>query len=176
MPLESGGRGWVTAQYIQTEAAAGLPILDEYGTPAAATAAGTSAGPAETPTATVGPAMADGDSQAAPAVRVTFSATAPAGSPTPANCPRRRGMEKIGWNSLLTPAAGKKSFLLFSLICTGNGSLTVELWQAGSSVPSWGSLICGEVGKTVSLAAGRPYRTAPGGRPSGGSCGWWSTP
>jgi len=156
-PSGPGGRGWITAQYVQTEAAGNLPVLDDYGTPVAATPVGTPAGPAVTPTATVGPAYADGDSQTDPAVQVTFSAdgtreftyssqvSAPQGDPE-------------DWVEF-TPYAvsGNQAQLLFSLSCSGNSSLDVELWQGGSILAGWGSLACGEAGKNIRLAAGKTY-------------------
>ena len=70
-PAGPGGIGWVTAQYIQADAA-DLPVLDDYGTPVAASASGPTPIPL-TPTPTVGPAYADGNSAADPGVRVLFS-------------------------------------------------------------------------------------------------------
>ncbi len=69
-----GGRGWVTSQYIETSDAAGLPILDEFGKAITPEANNTSSAPYLPPTPTVGAAPEDGDSAAAPAVRVSFSA------------------------------------------------------------------------------------------------------
>ena len=53
--------------------------------------------------------------------------------------------------------------LVFSLACTGNGTLTVELWQGASQVPGWGALACGDLDKSITLPAGQEYalRLAP---------------
>jgi len=160
-PAGPGGRAWVTAQYIQTEAA-GLPVLDENGTPVAGGTPGTAPSPV-TPTPTVGPAPADGDSSANPAVRVTFSASvtrqftyssqvsAPAGdlqdwlefTPYSVNAPDAR--------------------LVFSLACSGNGRLSVEISQGGIPIPDWGTLACGDREKIILLPAAQPLvlRLAP---------------
>jgi uncharacterized protein YraI len=162
-PAGPEGRGWVTAQYVQTDAAGGLPILDDYGTPVTPGAAETPSGPAMTLTPTVGPAFIDGDSRAAPAVRAVFSAV---------------GMHQFIYSSQVsapqgdsedwvefTPysSSGTDARLLFSLSCSGNGTLTVELWQGGSSLSGWGTLECGDLEKAVTLSAGKPYqiRLAP---------------
>ena len=47
--------------------------------------------------------------------------------------------------------------LVFSLGCSGNDTLTVEIWQGGSLLPGWGSLACGDSGKMITLPAGLPY-------------------
>jgi uncharacterized protein YraI len=155
-PAGPGGHAWVTAQYIQTDASGDLPVLDAYGTPVPANG---TAGPAtdlETPTATVGPAFADGDSAADPAVRLSFSASgthqftysgqvsAPQGDPE-------------DWVEF-TPYAinTAKASLVFSLSCSGNGTLTVALEQAGAPLSGWGSLACGDRNKLITLPAGQP--------------------
>jgi uncharacterized protein YraI len=155
-PAAPGGHAWVTAQYIRTDASSGLPVLDVYGTPVPANS---TAGPVtnqSTPTATVGPAFADKDSAAVPAVRVTFSATgtrqfsysgqvsAPLGDPE-------------DWVEF-TPFAinASNAMLIFSLTCSGNGSLTVSLEQAGTPLTGWGTLACGDLNKLITLPAGQP--------------------
>jgi uncharacterized protein YgiM (DUF1202 family) len=70
-----GGHGWVTAQYIQTDVSASLPVLDDYGNVITPNTAGLPSVPVLSSTPTLGPAYADGDSSANPEVRVTFSTT-----------------------------------------------------------------------------------------------------
>jgi uncharacterized protein YraI len=155
-PGAPGGHAWVTAQYIQTEASGALPVLDAYGTPVPANG---TAGPATNQpalTATVGPAFADNDTAAAPAVRVAFSATgtrqfsysgqvsAPLGDPE-------------DWVEF-TPFAinASNAILIFSLTCSGNGSLIVSLEQAGAPLTGWGTLACSDLNKLITLPAGQP--------------------
>jgi uncharacterized protein YraI len=161
-PAAPGGHGWVTAQYIQTDAAAGLPVLDDFGTqvPGAKTGA---ASVFVTPTPTIGPAIADGDSRTNPAIRVTFSAS---------------GTRQFNYSSQVsapdgdledwvefTPYAslGTAARLVFSLACRGNDTLTVELWQGGSALAGWGTLSCGNIDRALTLTAGQTYaiRLAP---------------
>ena len=154
-PSGPGGHGWVTAQYVQTDAVAALPVLDDYGNPVTPGTQGATLLPM-TPTATIGPALADGDSSTNPAVRVTFSAT---------------GTHQLTYSSQVsvpdgdaedwvefTPyaAIGTQAQLTFRLSCSGNGVLKVELWQGGAAFTGWGSLACGDVEKTISLTAGIP--------------------
>jgi len=157
-PAGPSGHGWVTAQYVQTDDAADLPVLDDYGNTVTPASAGTPSGPVLTSTPTVGPAYADGDSSASPAIRVTFSAdgthqfvfsgqvSAPEGDPE-------------DWVEF-TPysLSGTNAQLTFSLACTGNAALTVELLQGGTLLSGWGSLACGETGVYVLLPAGQVYQ------------------
>ncbi|MGA2490757.1 MAG: SH3 domain-containing protein [Anaerolineales bacterium] len=160
-PSGPGGYGWVTAQFIQTNVS-DLPVLDDYGTPIAS---GTT-NPVSiliTPTPTIGPAFADNDSAANPAIRVAFSASgtrqftyssqvsAPDGDPE-------------DWVEF-TPYAinGTDARLIFSLTCSGNGALTVEIWQEGSLLSGWGTLACGNLDRSITLPAGQvlEMRLAP---------------
>jgi uncharacterized protein YraI len=151
-----GGHGWVTAQYIKTDVT-DLPVLDDYGTPAATDAPGTASAPGSAPTPTVGIAPDDLDSLAAPSVRITFSAT---------------GARQFVYSSLLsapqgdgedwiefTPftSHGTTARLTVTLACTGNGTLVVDLLQNGAPVTGWGSIQCGDTDKQISIPVGGAY-------------------
>jgi len=157
-PAGPGGRGWVTSQYIQTDAAADLPVLDDYGNVVTPGAGGTPSGPFLSPTPTVGPAYADDDSSVSPAIRVTFSATGTHQFVYSSQVSAPQG-DAADWVEF-TPytASGTNARLNMSLACTGNGALTVELWQGGAPLSGWGALACGETGKSVLLPAGRVYQ------------------
>lgn len=157
-PGGPGGYGWVTAQYIQTDSAASLPMLDDYGNVVTPGAPSEDPETAYTPTATVGPAYADNDSPSAPGVRVTFSAagtrqitytsqvSAPEGDPE-------------DWLEV-TPYAvnAGQARLSLALSCTGNAGLTVELWQNNAPLEGWGTLECNAAAVIVSLPAGLPVQ------------------
>jgi uncharacterized protein YraI len=64
------GKGWVNAAFVQATGAENLPIITETGQ---ILGTGTPTGIPFTPTATLLPAIEDGDSAQAPAVNVTFS-------------------------------------------------------------------------------------------------------
>ncbi len=154
-PAGSAGRGWVTAQYIQADAA-GLPLLDNYGTPVASDLSGPTVIPV-TPTPTVGPAYNDNDSRANPGVRVTFSASGTQQFTYSSQVSAPDG-DPVDWLAF-TPYAvnGPDARLIFSLACSGNGTLLVELWQAGSLFSGWGSLSCGDLARLIMLPAGQEY-------------------
>ncbi len=114
------------------------------------------------PTSTVGPAFADGDSAANPAVHVTFSATGTRQFTYSGQVSAPQG-DPEDWVEF-TPFAvnASEATLVFSLACTGNGTLTVEMEQAGALLSGWGSLACGDLDKSITLPAGQPYRVASG--------------
>ena len=47
--------------------------------------------------------------------------------------------------------------LVFSLTCSGNGTLTVGMEQAGALLSGWGTLACGDLEKLITLPSGQPY-------------------
>jgi uncharacterized protein YraI len=154
----SGGHGWVTSQYVQTDASSDLPVLDNFGnvvTPAAAV--GTSPGPEMTPSPTVGPATTDGDSLGNPGVRVAFSAIGTRRFIYSSGVSAPQG-DAEDWVEF-TPfsATGTNARLIFDLTCHGNATLAVDLWQGGVRLSNWGTLGCGDAGKTILLPAGQSY-------------------
>jgi hypothetical protein len=152
-PAGKSGHGWVTAQYIQTNAA-DLPVLDDYGTPVAKGTGGLTPVPL-IPTPSVGPAYDDGDSPTHPSVRETFSisgtrqfiyssqVSAPEGDPE----------DWVAFTPYTFNATG--AHLIFSLACSGNGALAVDIWRAGSQLSGWGKLACGDVDQFITLPAGQ---------------------
>ena len=154
-PAGAGGRGWVTAQYIQADAA-NLPVLDDFGTPVASGASRPTPIPV-TPTPTVGPAFIDKDSRLNPAIRVIFSASGTRQFTYSSQVSAPDG-DSEDWVEF-TPYAitAENARLFFSLACSGNGMLKVELWQGGSLFPGWGTLSCGNLNKELMLPAGQAY-------------------
>jgi uncharacterized protein YraI len=162
-PAGAGGRGWVTSQYIQTDDASDLLVLDDYGIVVTTGADGTPSGPVIPPTPTVGPAYGDGDSSVSPAIRITFSGIGTHQFVYSSQVSTPQG-DAEDWVEF-TPytASGTNARLNISLACTGNGSLTVELWQGGTLLSGWGALVCGETGRSILLPAGQVFlmRLAP---------------
>jgi uncharacterized protein YraI len=155
-PTGPGGHGWVTAQYVQTDATGDLPVLDDFGAVVTPGASGTPSGPDLAPTSTIGPALADGDSLTSPAINVTFS---PLGTrrfiySSQVSTPLGDAEDWVAFTPF--SATGINARLVFNLTCTGNGSLTVILLQGGRQVSGWGSLVCSDFGKTLVLPAGQP--------------------
>jgi uncharacterized protein YraI len=155
-PAGPDGHGWVTSQYIQTDSAVDLPVLDDYGVVVTPETAGTP-GPASIPTPTVGPAYDDSDSSTDPAVRITFSSAGTNQFVYSSQVSAPEG-DLEDWVQF-TPysLSGSNARLVFSLTCTGNGTLTMELWRGSTLLSGWGSLSCGDVGRTILLPAGQAY-------------------
>jgi hypothetical protein len=108
-------------------------------------------------TPTVGPAYADGDSSVSPAIHVTFSATGTQLFVYSSQVSTPEG-DAEDWIEFTPYAAiGTNAHLDISLACTGNGTLAVELWQGGTPLSGWGTLACGETGKSILLPAGQVY-------------------
>jgi uncharacterized protein YraI len=155
-PTGPGGHAWVTAQYVQTDASDQLSVLDAYGTRVPANGTTGPVSSQQTATPTIGPAFADNDSAASPSVNVTFSASgthqftysgqvsAPQGDP----------QDWVEFDPFAINS--KNASLVFSLSCTGNGTLTVAMEQAGKTLTGWGALACGDQNKAILLPAGQP--------------------
>lgn len=157
-PDGPGGRGWVTAQYIQTEIASELPVLDDFGKAVTPGAPATPSGPLPTPTATVGPALDDGDSATNPAVRVTFSASGTRQFVYSSQVSAPEG-DLEDWVEFTPYASGGTSARLsLSLSCSGKGILRGEIRQGGASFPGMEALRCGDEDRLVYLPAGLPYQ------------------
>jgi uncharacterized protein YraI len=142
------GRGWLTAAYVQTSAAADLPIVSEAGE-VVGTGTPTSIPPTATPTLMA--AFEDGDSADAPAVNLVFS---PGGSSglqytSDLSSPQGDAQDWVGFTPYLSKASLK-------LTCAGSGSLRVELWQNGGILPGWTPLSCG-ADAVITLTAGQTY-------------------
>lgn len=152
------GHGWVTAAYVQVQDIAALPVLDAYGKPVPAGMQTGTPAFAVTATPTIGPAPEDGDSAASPAIRVTFS---PSGARQfsysgQASVPQGDSQDWVEF----TPYAayGPSARMTVSLICSGNGTLGVELLQNGLPLTGWGSLQCGDTDRSLSITAGTTYQ------------------
>jgi uncharacterized protein YraI len=162
-PAGPGGKGWVTSQYIQTDFSANVPVLDDYGVVVLADTTGTPSGSFLSPTPTVGPAYLDGDSSTNPAVHISFSSSGTHQFSYSSQVSSPEG-DPVDWVEF-TPytASGTNAHLVISLVCTGNGTLTVEMWQGNSPLSGWGSLACGGMGTSILLRTGQAYliRLAP---------------
>ena len=154
-PAGPGGQGWVTSQYVQTDATPDLPLLDDLGHLVTPGAAGTASGPILASTPTVGPAIADGDSFTNPAVKVIFTSGGTHLLIYSSQVSTPQG-DAEDWVSF-TPYSlvGTDARLNLSLECTGNTTLKVELWQGSTLLSGWGSLACGDTLKSIHLPAGK---------------------
>ncbi len=99
----------------------------------------------------------DGNSSSHPAVNITFTAsgTHQITYSSQVSAPQGDIEDWVGFTPYA--AMGTNAHLLFSLTCSGNSTLLVELWQNGSPISVWGSLACGESDKAIVLAANQGY-------------------
>jgi uncharacterized protein YraI len=157
-PAGSGERGWVTSQYITTEFASELPIIDEYGLPLSTGTPGADLVPVA-PTPTLGPAFKDDDSSSSPGAIVIFSSSGPRSLVYTSQLSNPEG-DAEDWVEFTTYSSlpGADARLLASLTCLGNGSLKVEIWQAGALLPGWGELQCGDRDIPLLLQPGTPHQ------------------
>ena len=91
-----------------------------------------------------------------PAVRVIFSASGTRQFTYSGQVSAPQG-DPEDWVEF-TPFAinASKALLVFSLSCSGNGSLTISMEQAGAPLSGWGTLACGDQNKLITLPAGQP--------------------
>lgn len=142
------GKGWITAAYVQTNAAADLPIVSEVGQ---IIGTGTPTGVPPTATPTLMAAFQDGDSANAPAVNLSFS---PSGSSalqytSDVSSPQGDAEDWVQFTPYL-------EIVTVKIQCSGNGALSVELWQNGQVAPDWADMACNEE-KSLTLSAGQSY-------------------
>lgn len=155
-PSGPGGHGWVTAQFIQADSTA-LPVLDDYGTPVLSGTSGPTSIPV-TPTPTIGPAFDDKDSPASPAVRVILSASGTRQFTYSSQLSSPKG-DPADWVEFTPHAVNAgDARLVFSLVCSGNGTLSVAFLQDGTLLPNWGTLACGDLNKVIPLPTGHVYQ------------------
>jgi len=141
------GKGWVNAAFVQTQGVEKLPIITEAGL---VVGTGTPTVVPSTPTATVMPAWADGDSLAAPIVSVIFEPL---------------GTQALLYNGDISSSQGDSQdwiafkpysqFVFISLECHGNGSIKIEMTE--NSVPLSISIDCGDQVRKTPVKAGSNY-------------------
>jgi uncharacterized protein YraI len=157
-PPAPGGRGWVMAGYVQTQGIQDLPMVDASGNPLEGTPSSLPALTEIPPTPVYSPAFQDGDSAGNPLASGIFSPlgirtfsitnelSAPVGDPE-------------DWIAFRPYSArtGAPTTLTISLVCEGNASIHVQLWQAGHQLDGWGDLSCGDLNHPILLSAGSDY-------------------
>ena len=134
------GKGWINAAFAQGKGVENLPIVTEAGM---VVGTGTPTGIPPTPTSTLVPAPADGDSARNPAVNISLSAT---------------GTKSFQYSGdISSPEGDTEDWVQFvpytqmvrlELDCSGSGQVTLEILQ-NSTVQH--SLSCGESGAVAAL-------------------------
>ena len=120
------GKGWISAAFVQAQGVENLPIVAESG---AVVGTGTPTQVPLTPTSTLLPAPPDDDSAQSPAINITFTVT---------------GSQSFQYSSdVSSPEGDAEDWIQFipftqmiqlALDCAGNGTLSLEVLQGGSTV------------------------------------------
>lgn len=153
-PGGPGGRGWITAAYVQAQGVESLPIVTETGQVVGTVTPG--AGPPP-PTPTVVPAPPDGDSAESPAVSVNFSPGTARSFNYSSDVSAPEGDAEDWVQFAPYGQSGQPVNVEVTLTCTGNSALSLELWQGGRALQRW-DLTCGEIRRLIlALFAGAPY-------------------
>jgi uncharacterized protein YraI len=157
-PAAAVGKGWIVANFVQTEDVLALPVVDASGEIIVETSSSQATSIISTPSPNLVPAYQDGDSADQPAVHVSFS---PLGiqSFTYSNDVSSPVGDAEDWIEIrpYSSQPGKKASLLASLGCTGNGFITVEIWQGDQMLKDWGSLSCGTNNSQILVDGGSNY-------------------
>jgi uncharacterized protein YraI len=147
-PNGPGGKGWISARYVQTSGEGSLPIVAENGQ---AVGTGTPTPVPLTPTATLMPAADDHDTAEAPAISFVFSPSGSGALIYTSDLSLPPG-DAADWIAFTTYEAA----VTIALACSGNGSVIVDLSLSGRPVPNWGGPSCGDSMSTT-LMPGQQY-------------------
>ena len=140
-----GGKGWISAAFVQAFGVENLPILAESG---AVVGTGTPTEIPFTPTPTLIPALIDNDSAQSPAINIILSST---------------GSQSFQYSSdVSSPDGDTEDWIQFTpftptirivLDCAGNGAVNLEVLENGSAVQS---ISCGD-SVVINTRMGDPY-------------------
>lgn len=157
-PKGPGGKGWVLAGYVQGNITGDLPPYDSNGSLISTTTSTPAVAGLPSSTPTFQPAPEDNDSLAHPAVLVSFSPLT-TGSFTYSSALSDPSGNGEDWLAFVpyAPNAGDESPIYVSLTCSGNGSVSVQLYQVETQLTGWGSLACGDKDFPINLIGSTRY-------------------
>jgi uncharacterized protein YraI len=158
-PTSPNRKGWIIAGYVQVQDILSLPALDSSGTPLADSASIQPTPILFIPTPTIiAPAALDGDSAEQPGTTQVISPLGIQGFSYTSDLSAPDG-DLLDWIAFrpYAPNPGAQVSITASLTCVGNGSLQVQIWQAGQPLPDWGSLACGDSSSVINLTGGADY-------------------
>lgn len=149
------GYGWLASAYIQVKNVETLPIISISGE---IVGTGTPAPLPSTTTPTLVSAPPDNDSFQAPAISIVFSSSSSRSFSYTSDVSSPEG-DGGDWIEVRSDFAlsGQPVTLSITLICSGNGALTVDIWQGSQLLEDWGGLTCGERDRMIELSAGQSY-------------------
>ena len=157
-PISPTGKGWIITGYVKAQDILSLPVLDSSGMPLADIPATQSTMLLFTPTPTIAPAYQDEDSATKPGTSQVFSPLGIRNFSYTSDLSTPDG-DLVDWIAIRPYASqsGAQASLTTSLICAGNGSLQVQLWQEDQQLTNWGGLTCGDSNKVLKLTDGIEY-------------------
>jgi uncharacterized protein YraI len=157
-PTAPASKGWIIAGYVKAQDIQSLPALDSSGTPLADLPVTQATMLISTSTPTFAPAYQDEDSAEKPGTSQVFSPLGIRNFSYSSDLSTPDG-DLVDWIAIHPYASqiGTQASLSTSLVCAGNGSLQVQLWQENQQLTNWGSLNCGDINKTLNLTGGSDY-------------------
>jgi len=150
-----GGFGWLTSAYVQVKNVETLPIISISGE---IVGTGTPAPVPSTPTPTLVSAPLDNDSLQAPAISIVFSSSTSRSFSFTSDVSSPEG-DGEDWIAFRPDYAlpGQPVIVSFTLFCSGNGALTVDILHKNQLMGDWGGLTCVERDRIVKLSAGQNF-------------------
>ncbi len=157
-PAGPNGKGWVNASFVKAQGVENLPIISEAGL---IVGTGTPTGIPPTPTATLLPALEDGDSAASPAVNISFSPTGTRALQYSSDVSAPTG-DTEDWIQFTPYGRG----VLVEISCEGSHMLDIELLQNGQAIQGRSELNCGAQA-IVAVEPGKPVQVHVSAIPNG---------
>lgn len=157
-PSAPGGKGWIIAGFVKAADIDALPVVDSSGVPLQDTPPAQGTQTISTATPNLEPAFQDGDSADKPSANVVFSPLGSQSFSFSSDLSAPQG-DREDWIAFQPYASipGSQASLSASLTCSGNGTILVEIWQAGQPVSNWGTLACGSSISIGTLIGGGNY-------------------
>jgi uncharacterized protein YraI len=157
-PNSPTGKGWVISGYVTANNIQDLPVLDSSGFPLADHTATQATLQVFTPTPTIVPAFLDEDSATKPGTSQVFSPLGFRNFSYTSDLSTPDG-DLVDWIAVrpYAPQPGGQAILSASLICSGNGTMQVQLWQGNQQLTNWGILKCGDIHEVIKLVEGKDY-------------------
>lgn len=157
-PPAKDGKGWIIAGYVKSDDPFALPVVDASGVPVVDTPSSIGTHMVNTATPELEPAFLDGDSAVKPSFLVIFS---PIDSQSfsfgnDLSSPQGDSEDWIAFQPY-SPKPGGLASLSVSLACSGDGTISVEIWLDGHPISNWGDLTCGKTTEILTLTGDIKY-------------------
>ncbi len=152
LPEGASQRGWVSAQFVQVDNPAGVPVVStEVGTgnvptPAASAVSSSAAGslPTAAPTSALAVALPDGDAADNPAVNITLSENSVPYLVYKNDLSLPDGDTEDWVRFALEGSVGQEKIVSLVTNCQGTGRIGLDLMQNGVVLQKWTELTCNQ--------------------------------